>query len=138
MDRARQQTDKKLRELERRIDAVYRTDPSLLRIQKKYTRYMEQVENASREAYLAFKSEADKTLKQELKNAYLDQIRTLTVRNKEYKAIISEFTRIMASVNQKALDLVNAEMTEIYTLNYNQIATDCRKIGIEVNGETSI
>lgn len=133
-DRARQKTDKMLRDLERRVRAIYESDPSLLRIQAKYDKYMESVESQTKEAYWAFQNETDTNTRQTLKKKYIEDVKKLTIKNKVYKDMMSEFTRIMASVNQSALDLVNAEMTDVYTLNYNQLAVDCRKIGIKVNG----
>lgn len=133
-DRARQKTDKMLRDLERRVRAVYESDPSLRRIQAKYNKYMESVASQTKEAYWDFQNETDTNTKQTLKKKYIEDVKKLTIQNRVYKDMISEFTRIMASVNQSALDLVNAEMEEIYALNYNQLAVDCRKIGIKVNG----
>lgn len=134
MDKARKKTDKMLRDLERRVKAIYESDPSLRRIQAKYNKYMESVANQTKEAYWDFQNETDTNTKQTLKKKYIEDVKKLTIQNRVYKDMISEFTRIMASVNQSALDLVNAEMEEIYALNYNQLAVDCRKIGIKVNG----
>lgn len=133
MDEARKRVDKMLVDLERRVSEVYATDSSLLRIQKRYEQYMEQVERATRSEYRAYMraSEEDKA---EKKKAYTEHFRELTIGSKTYKALVSEITRIMAQVNQKALDLVNAEMAEAYTISYNQLAVDCRKEGIEVDG----
>lgn len=133
MDKARQKTDRMLNDLERRVQAVYRSDPSLLRIQKRYMQYMDDVDKRTKDAYKAFSNEINSDTKAELKKAYMAQIEALTIKNKRYKDIVTEFARIMANVNQKALDLVNAEMSDIYVLNYNQIAVDCKKVGIDVN-----
>lgn len=137
MDRARQKTDKILSDLERRIDSIYESDPSLKRIQKKYARYMQSVEAKTKDAYLAYQN-ADASDRDRLKRAYAEEVELLTLRNKTYRGIVKEFSRIMADVNQEALDLVNEEMSTIYAINYNQIAVDCRKIGITVNGEADI
>jgi hypothetical protein len=40
----------------------------------------------------------------------------------------------MAKVNQEALDVVNESMAGVYCINYNQIATECKRAGIKVNG----
>lgn len=133
MDSARRKTDKLLKNLERRISEVYKTDPSLLGIQKEYERYMTYVDHSTRELYETYKNtsvnsdEYDKA-----KKAYEDEVKRLTLKDSQYRNIVSKFTEIMAEVNQKALDLVNAEMSKIYTLNYNQVAVDCKKVGIKV------
>lgn len=134
MDRARRKTDRILQELEGRISGVYASDPALLRIQKKYHKYMDEVEKRTKPLYDAFVN-SDINDRNEALSAYKEAVKALTLQNKQYKAIISQITTILARVNQEALDLINSEMTEIYTLNYNQIAVDCRKAGITVDGK---
>lgn len=133
-DRARQKTDKQLNEMERAIGRIYQNDPALNRIKKKYMAYMKDVEKATKDAYTAYKDETDAKRKAELKKAYMDEVKALTLENKKYKSIVSEFTRIMAGVNQQAIAVANAEMKKIYIENYNQVAVDCREAGIRVNG----
>ena len=48
--------------------------------------------------------------------------------------IIKEFTRVLAQVNQKALDVVNGTLPEVYAVSYNNVADECRRVGIKVNG----
>ena len=132
MDKARKKTDRLLHGLERRIEALYRNDPSLLRIQKKYLRYMAWVEKATRPIYTDFCNESNPQLKQELKDEYTRQIKALTEQSKIYREIINEFTKIMAHVNQKAMDLANAEMPDVYIINYNQAVEVCEDAGINV------
>ena len=134
MDQARKKTDKELKAMERRIKEVYSHNLALQRIQKKYDAYMKSVQMQTEDAYKAYKSESDNSIRQELKKAYMNQVKALTLKNKTYKSIVSEFARIMAQVNQEALNIVNAELGDIYTLNYNQVAVDCERVGIEVNG----
>lgn len=134
MDKARQKTDRLLNDLERRIAKVYAEDPSLRRIQKKYNAYMDRVDRLTHDAYLAYKNADNTNSQDELKKVYMEQLRSLTLDNKQFKSLTNEITRIMADVNQSALDLVNAEMSEIYTINYNQVSSECRKVGIKVDG----
>lgn len=131
MDKARKQTDKKLMNLERRISAIYANDPSLLRIQKQYAKYMKQVEKETRPLYKTYMKASDDE-RAEAKQAYTDAVYNMTLGNLQYKRIVVEYTQIMADVNQKALDLVNAEMPEIYMMNYNAVADECEKVGIDV------
>lgn len=133
-DRARQETDKQLNQMERAIGRIYQNDPALNRIKKKYMAYMKDVEEATKDAYTAYKNETDTKRKAELKKAYMDEVKALTLENKKYKSIVSEFTRIMADVNQQAIAIANSEMKKIYIENYNQVAVDCREAGIRVNG----
>lgn len=134
MDKALQLTDKKLEALESKVGRVYKNDPALKQIKKEFNAYMKMVQKRTRSSYKAYINENDKNTKEELKRVYMDELRGLTLNSVKYRKLIKKFTKVMADVNQKALDLVNAEMSEIYVINYNQIATDCKKIGIKVNG----
>lgn len=135
MDNARERTDKCLQKMEREIGRIYSSSPALKRIRNKYMEYMKEVEEQTKEAYKAYKKENDASKKAELKKEYIRQVKELTLENKKYKAIVSEFTRVMAEVNQQAIDYTNSKMKSIYIDNYNQVAVDCRKVGIKVNGE---
>ena len=58
----------------------------------------------------------------------------LTLQNKAYKKLCSEISLAMANVNAKATDMTNEFVDNIYMLNYNEVAEDCKKVGIRVNG----
>ena len=134
-DKARQRTDKRLEEMEKRMSRVYRTDPALLAIKQKYDDYMDMVAKEVNSDYVAYQKETDMEHRQELKNAYKAKLEGLTIRSEAYNKIVDEFTTILAEVNQKSLDIANEQMLEIYVDNYNQVATECRKIGVKVNGK---
>ena len=134
MDKARKKTDKLLKRTERGISDVYNTDPSLLRIQEKFDEYMKYVDRATRKLYLAYKNAPDGDERNRLKEEYCNEVKRLTLGSIQYKRIISEFTTIMAKVNQDALNVVNNEIDDVYVINYNQIADDCKKMGIKING----
>lgn len=133
-DRARKKTEKLLKRLERRVKAVYANDPQLKKVQNEYERYMREVKDSTYRSYLAYKQAETLEDRQRLKKEYTDEVKKLTLENKTYKSIVRRFTREMARVNQEALDLVNAEMPNIYMINYNQMAIECRKWGITVHG----
>ena len=134
MDKAREQTDKQLMKMERKIEKLYSQNLALRRIEKKYKSYMAMVEKNTEASYRAFVSESDRNIKQELKKAYMDEVKALTVKSKAYKRIIDEFTTLMTQVNQDALDIINQELTPVYVINYNQVAEVCKEVGVEVNG----
>lgn len=131
-DKARQKTDKMLASIERQMGRVYETNPALLNIQKKYEAYMDDVSKRTEDAYKAFMNAEDEESKKEAKEAYMGQIRAYTIQSKEYNKIIKEFVHALALANQKAMDVVNDSMVDIYVMNYNQVADDCRKVGIKV------
>lgn len=135
MDRARKRTEKKLRSLEKRVKGVYANDPSLLRMLKRFEQYMNEVDEATHEAYLEYNNAEWGEMRDKAKRAYMEAVRRLTIENRMYNDMISRFTEVMAEVNQQALDVINAEMDDIYMLNYNQVAVDCKKVGIKVEND---
>lgn len=134
MDKARSQTDHILEEMERKIGRIYENDPALKHIRKEYAKYMAMVNQRTKEAYNAYINETDVDAKKELKDAYEDEIRALTLDSKEYKKMVDRIASVLAEINQKAVDITNAAMNEVYAINYNQVAEDCRKAGIKING----
>lgn len=135
MDKAKQKSDKKLRAMEQDISRVYENNPALLEVEKEYADYMRKVEKQVKTLYEAFQDETDINIKAEKKKAYIDELERLTLKSKAYNNLVKKITSVLAKVNQEALDIVNAKMIGIYTDNYNQVAVDCKKVGIKVNGK---
>ena len=133
MDKARRKTDKRLKKMEREMSGVYKKDPALLAVEKEYAAYMNIVQEKTKAEYDAY-IHAEDGEKKEKKKEYQDAVKALTLNSTEYKRIVKKVCAVMAKVNQKALDIANDQMIGIYTDNYNQVATECRKVGIKVNG----
>ena len=133
-DRARQKTDKQLKEIERKIGRMYKTHPALIAVKKEYQDYMSMVDEKTKSLYDDYKKESDESVKAKKKKAYSDKVKELTLNSAKYQRIVNKFTDVMAKVNQDALDIINAEMIPIYIENYNQVAVECKKVGIKVNG----
>ena len=131
MDKARMQTEKKLNRLESAIGRVYENSPALKRVSAEYKRYMASVQKATEGLYNDYVN-ADDDSKADAKKAYTEAVLKLTQGDKKYKELIERFTRTLAAVNEQALALANAEMPEIYAVNYNAVADECRKVGIKV------
>lgn len=130
-DQARSKTNNRLKQLESEISRVYSTDSALQLVQKEYQEYMDYVEKETRDLYQAYQD--DKT--PENKKAYTDAVRKYTLDSKKYQSIVNKLVTVMTVVNQKALNVSNNAMAEIYAVNYNQVAVDCKKAGIKVNGK---
>jgi hypothetical protein len=62
----------------------------------------------------------------------MSKIEALTVKSKAYQKIIKKLTAELARVNQLGLDLVNERMAKIYAISYNQVAEECRRVGIKI------
>ena len=123
-----------LKNSEKKVSRVYKSDPALLKIQKEYDDYMDMVAEHTERLFKAFKNEKDINILKDKKKAYMDAVMHYTVDSKEYKALIKRFTKVMAQVNQKALDILNDDMAEVYVIGYNAVEDDCRKAGIKVGG----
>ena len=131
-DKARIQTEKLLSKSEKDIEKVYTSNKELKKAIKEYTKYMERLQKATEGLFKAYKDEEDINAKKDAKNAYIAEILAQTIESKEYQRIISKLTASITKVNQRALDKINEITAEIYAINYNQVAEDCRKVGIKV------
>lgn len=118
--------------LERQIRKEYRKNAALISAEKSYKRYMQKVKEETQKEYDEYIN-ADSEHKKEMKQRYIDAVKKLTVYSKEYKKVVDKVTSALAKANQKALDIVNDQMIEIYVDNYNQVAVDCKRVGITVN-----
>lgn len=132
-DRGRTQADKILGQTEREMGRIYNEDPALVKIQKRLAKYLDGVKKDTQALYDAYK-DADAESRPKAKQAYEDAVRKATLGSREYNAIIKDFTRILAQINQNALDVVNGSMPEVYAVSYNNVADECRRVGMRVNG----
>lgn len=134
MDKARTQTNEKLNKMEREIGRIYQKDPALKRVQKEYANYMKMVQERTETSYKAYIDETDQDVKEDLKKTYMEEVRALTINSSKYRKLVERITSVLAKVNQRALDVSNKAMREIYTINYNQVAEECVRVGIKVDG----
>lgn len=134
-DKARQKTDKELDIMEKEISRVYSKNPALISVQKEYAKYMGMVQKRTESLYKTYIDESDKNIKQEKKEAYMAELRALTIESSEYKKLIKKVANAITETNKQALDIVNDAMQEVYVMNYNQVAEECEKVGIKVNGK---
>lgn len=128
-DKARIKTDQRLSKIDAEISKVYSTQPALLSVEKKYAEYMNTVKAQTAEEYEAYQEDPEK------KQAYINKVRSLTLQSTEYKRLVNKIVDVLAQVNQQALDVVNNSMADIYAINYDQVAEECRHVGIKINGK---
>lgn len=127
-DKARVLTDKKLETLEKRITKIYRK--ALKNITAEWYDYMEHGKKHLNSLRLAFLNASGKD-KDKAKKAYTDALRDYTLRNAQYDSMVDMITTRLAEVNKTALSYANDSLPEIYTLNYNQLSADAKKLGID-------
>ena len=132
IDKAREQTDKILKTMDRNIGRVYNTNPALLKSKKKLMNYLDKVKEQTKPEYDKYVNETDEKERKRLKKIYGDKVKELTFESKEYKKILKEFVETLSMTNQSALNIVNDSMINIYTLNYNQVGEECKRVGIKV------
>ena len=128
-DKARAKTDKRLSKIDAEISRVYDTHPALLSVEKKYAEYMMIVKKQTEKEYEAYQQDPEQ------KQAYIDKVRSLTLQSAKYKKLVNEIVDVLAEVNQQALNVVNDSMADIYAMNYNQVAEECKRVGIKINGK---
>lgn len=133
MDKARKKTERQLKKIEHKIGRAYQ-NPALISINKEYQKYMKKVDYETRELYDAYKAETEQKAKEEKKKAYSDKVRELTLDSKEYNKLLKKMVGVLARTNADALDIANANMQAVYIENYNQVANECRRAGIDVEG----
>lgn len=134
IDQARLQSDKQLKNIEKKMGGIYRGDPALKRAEKELKKYLKTVDEKTKDFYTAYKTETDQRKKAELKKIYQEEVLKLTRDSREYRAIINQYVSALADVNQKALDLVNDSVAYTYLQSHNIIAAECRRVGIKVDG----
>lgn len=136
MDKAHKKTNRLLKDMEVRIADVYADAPYLRFVMREYENYMDMVEKKTRSLFEAYQSESEYTEREKKKNAYKQELKRLTLGSEKYKQIMRNIAQALALANQKALDIVNSSINEVYAVNYNNVADKCRKAGIKVNGKT--
>lgn len=133
-DNARTKSDSILESIEKKMDRIYDTDPVLIKIEKKLIKYLEKVDKDTADLYKAYK-DAKPDDKSDAKKAYTEAIYKHTSGSKEYAAIIDEYVDALTDANAKALNIANDSIIEVYTISYNQVADECKRVGIKVNGK---
>ena len=127
MDELRKETDKKLKEIEDKLEGIYKDAESELR--EKWDNYMQRAEKRV-ERY-------EEALQDALKTGDEDKIaaarKTLTekkqavlYRDKQFADMVDGVTDRLAKVNQIATDYVNEQMPGIYSYNYNGVLREAQ------------
>jgi hypothetical protein len=130
-EQGRTAADKILEQTEKRMGRIYNDDPALVKIQKRLAKYLDGVRKDTQELYNERKAHPQD---KDARKAYEDAVRERTIDSKEYNAIIKDFVAAITEANKKALDIANGSMMDVYAVSYNNVAEECRRVGIKVNG----
>lgn len=121
VDKAHRATDKKLAAMESHLEGVY--DRAHRELQKKSDAYFEQFRKADerkRELVESGKMSAED---------YEDWRKNKMMYGKRFTAMKQQIAAEYANVNETALAYINGELPDVYSLNYNALATDVDGVG---------
>ena len=130
-DKARQQTDKRLAEMEKYLTSIYRE--SAKGIYEKWNEFMSEANDKLsklQKEYDDAKATGDKALMKKTGIKLSRAKKNVTLYNDYYKSMLDETTRQLANVNKTAIAYINGQMPDIYTINYNAVAPDALSIGV--------
>lgn len=120
MDKVREQTDKKLRKMEKKVDKIYKDANK--EISKDWIAFMDshapKLQNAYDALQEAIKS-GDKDAINEAKDVYQRTAMNITVNNERFKGMADETAAKISHTNDVALAYINDQVPSIYTMNYN-------------------
>lgn len=120
-DKAHILTDKKLEQMEKQLSAIYSTAQK--DIQKKADEYFDKFKKADEEKQKLVKQ--GKLTDEEYKTWRQNKI----MYGKRFTAMKEDVAKQLLNVNQTATAYINGELPEIYTLNYNALATSVDGVG---------
>lgn len=127
-DRARRDTDKRLREIEAELKKQYKEAQA--EITSKWNDYMARVKPRLDKLYKEYLN-APAGQKREAKKRYQEALESYTLRNQKYQAMVKDVTYRLSHVNEIATAYMNNKLPEIYTMNYNQKIPGLSKTGID-------
>lgn len=131
-DKAREWTDKELARMEKKIDKTYKQASKELN--KKWDAYMKRGEErilALNNAYNEAVRSGDRKSIDDAKNRLESAMKSFTLRNDQYKAMVESVTLDMAQVNQQALSYINDQLPNVYAENHDQVKVDLNNIKVD-------
>lgn len=127
-DRARRETDKRLREIEEELKKQYREAQA--EITAKWNAYMERIQPKLDELYKEY-LHAPAGHKVEARKRYQEALESYTLRNLKYREMVNDVTYRLAHTNEIATAYINGQLPELYAMNYNQPISGLSKTGID-------
>lgn len=132
IDKARRDTDRKLRAMERRLSSIYsRTAKEL---SGKWADYLEEINQEIKSAEDLYEAAKKSGVQSDINKAgkNLDAVkREKIMMNTHYKNLTDDTARALANVNQTALAYINGELPSVYATHYNGVGADLES---QVNG----
>ena len=129
-DEAREWTDEELADLEKELTRLYKRANK--EITAEWRTYMKRTAEAVSVLWFAYQNAHEKQEKADALKAYQDAVRSRTLGDQRYRAMVRQTTKRLARVNQIAADYINGRLPDIYDVNYRQIARDFVNAGYTV------
>ena len=120
MDKAREQTDKKLLTMEKKVNKIYKD--AYADISKDWIAFMDSHAPKLQGAYNALQealASGDRDAIKEAKEHYEHTAMNITVNNKRFQGMADETAAKISHTNEVALAYINDQVPSIYTMNYN-------------------
>lgn len=113
-DRARKQTDKKVRKLEKRLESIFKDAKQDL-IKKAYD-YLKDFERLDNQKIAAVQSG-------EMTQAeYIEWRKNKLLYGQHWKRLIDDVSEALTERNKIAVEIINNQINEVFALNYNSLA----------------
>ena len=123
-DTAHTKTDEKLKEMEKRLSAIYSRAEKT--VQKKMSEYAKSIDEKSSEILQAYKDAETEDEKRKAKMEYIRFYRKL-VKSKEFISLSATIADDLYKTNVEASAYINSQTPSIYALNYNYINAEMAK-----------
>lgn len=113
-DKARKQTDKKVRKLEKRLESIFNdAKQDLIKKAYDYLKDFQRLDNQKRDA----------VQRGEITQAeYIEWRKNKLLYGQHWKRLIDDVSEAMTERNKMAVEIVNNEINEVFALNYNSLA----------------
>lgn len=125
MDKARKQTDKKLRQMEKKVSKIYKE--AYNDISKDWLKFMDSHAPKLQKAYDALQEaikSGDKKAINAAKEHYEHTAMNITVNNKRFRGMVDDTAAKISHTNEVALAYINDQVPSIYTINYNAFGNE--------------
>lgn len=121
-DKAREYTDKKLKQLERELERAYARAKS--DIETEWRKYMDKHGAKAETLYNSLLNARNSGIRADIEKAeqlYQQEMKRITTQNKAYKRMVNDVSAKLAHIDQEAYAMTNNILRDIYAVNYNDL-----------------
>ena len=127
-DKARRATDKRLKEIEKKLVDVYTQAEKEMR--EKWNEYMIQGQARLDNLYALYKSTPEGDEKKTALKKYQDALQSFTLKNRWYSDMVDQISIHLARTNDFAIKYINGQLSDVYRWNYNQTIPEIASVDI--------